>query len=214
MWQDGSGNPGHGFSLRRRRLSTIAKEVSSRMFAESLESRIHAANFDIMHARSMHEVPADLVAMILSERHHYPYIITLRGSDVSKFMPRYCQLYLKFLENVSATMFVSNALLQKAKSLGFSGKNAYVIPKAKFIVVGDGHLRSKIEQGAKEKALEISFAGRLDQSEVTKYMNAIDIMVLPSRNEGRPCVVSKAQTCGTFVVTFDSSEAGETIISE
>jgi glycosyltransferase involved in cell wall biosynthesis len=110
-------------------------------------------------------------------------------------MPRYRQLDLKFLENVSATIFVSSALLQKVKSLGFSGKNAYVIPKAKLIVVGDGHLRSRIEQEAKEKALEILFTGRLDQSEVTKYMNAMDIMVLPSRNEGRPCLVSKAQAC-------------------
>lgn len=48
-------------------MSTIGKEVSSRRFAECLEGQIRVANFDIIHARRMHELPAGLVAMTLSE---------------------------------------------------------------------------------------------------------------------------------------------------
>ena len=141
-------------------------------------------------------------------------------------------------------IFVSKALLEKARSFGYSGRNAVIIPngydpqifkpldkgqarrqlgihsegykyvgfvgnlieikradklveifdlvrrgypKVKFIVVGDGYLRGKMEQEAKDKGLEVLFTGRLDQSEVAKYMNAMDVMILPSRREGFDC---------------------------
>lgn len=35
--------------------------------------------------------------------------------------------------------------------------------------------------------------------EVPYYMNAIDVMILPSRNEGWPCIVLEAQACGVPV---------------
>jgi len=43
-------------------------------------------------------------------------------------MPHRKEIYVDVLEKASATIFVSKALLERAKSLGFSGKNAVVIP--------------------------------------------------------------------------------------
>jgi len=57
------------------------------------------------------------------------------------------------------------------------------VENAKFIVVGDGYLRKKMEQKAKEKRLDVIFTGRLSQYEVVIYMNAMDVTVLPSRKE-------------------------------
>ena len=85
------------------------------------------------------------------------------------------------------------------------------VENVKFIVVGDGYLRKKMEQEAKERGLEVLFTGRLSQKEVALYMNAMDVMVLPSRNEGWPCVVLEAQACGTCVVGSSNGGIPEAI---
>jgi glycosyltransferase involved in cell wall biosynthesis len=59
--------------------------------------------------------------------------------------------------------------------------------------------------------LNIIFTGRLPQKDVAKYMSAMDVMVLPSRNEGWPCVVLEAQTCGTCVVGSSNGGIPEAI---
>ena len=210
---------------------------------------------DLVHAHGMYEVAAGNVARLISERTGIPYVITLHGSDVNIVMRKRTANYVDTLENASKCIFVSNALLKKAKSFGYSGRNGIVIPngydtkifypmdkdtvrnnlgvyrpnlkyvgfvgnlnKVKradklpsifweiqkrvqdvtFIVVGDGPLRKKVELDT--AGLNVVFTGRKPQEEVAKWMNAMDIMVLPSRNEGFPAVAVEAQACGTIVV--------------
>ncbi|KAF2955574.1 glycosyl transferase group 1 [Marinitoga sp. 38H-ov] len=87
--------------------------------------------------------------------------------------------------------------------------NLIGIKNTKFIVVGDGYLRNEIEN--KTKNLDILFTGRVSQNDVAKYMNAMDIMILPSRNEGWPCVVLEAQACGTDVIGSNNGGIPEAI---
>ncbi|WP_041077422.1 glycosyltransferase family 4 protein [Thermotoga caldifontis] len=234
--------------------------------AERIERSFKIVEYDLIHAHGMYDVPAGLIAKILADKYRKPFIVTAHGSDVNILMPRRREIYVDVLESASATIFVSNALLERAKSLGFSGRNAVVIPNgydetifkpmdkemvrkelgiykegykyvgfvgnlipikradklgeifnliAKeipetfFIVVGDGSLRQRIEK--ETKGLNIIFTGRLPQTEVAKYMNAMDVMVLPSRNEGWPCVVLEAQACGTCVVGSNNGGIPEAI---
>lgn len=79
----------------------------------------------------------------------------------------------------------------------------------RFIIVGDGELRDKIKR--QMKGMDVIFTGRVPQEEVVKYMNAMDIMILPSRNEGWPCVVLEAQSCGTCVVGSSNGGIPEAI---
>ena len=233
-------------------IATQAKD-----FVHCMESRFDLSSFDLIHAHGMFTPPAGLIAQILSEKYSKPYVLTVHGSDVNILMEKRKKVYLGVFESAQTVIFVSNALLEKARSFGYSGKNAVVIPngydpqifrlldkdqvrrqlgiytegykyvgfvgnlieikradklveifdlirkgypKVKFIVVGDGHLRGKMEGRAKQKGLDVLFTGLLDQPEVAKYMNAMDVMVLPSRNEGFPTVVIEAQACGTCVV--------------
>lgn len=175
-------------------------------------------------------------------------------------------IYLETLENAARCIFVSRALLEKAKSFGYSGQNATVIPNGydpdvfkpmdkntvrkelgiykenthyvgfvgnlipikradklpeifrkiakelpntRFLIVGDGALRDKILK--EMKGLDVVFAGRVPQVEVAKYMNAMDVMVLPSRNEGWPCVILEAQACGTCVIGSSNGGIPEAI---
>jgi glycosyltransferase involved in cell wall biosynthesis len=244
----------------------IAKQAEG--FVHCVESRFDLSSFDLIHAHGMFTPPAGLIAQILSEKYSKPYVLTVHGSDVNILMEKRKKVYLGVFESAQAVIFVSNALLEKARSFGYSAKNAAVIPngydpqifrsldkdqvrrqlgiytegykyvgfvgglieikradklveifelirkrvsKVKFIVVGDGHLRGKMEEQAKQKGLDVLFTGMLEQSEVAKYMNAMDVMILPSRNEGFGAVVIEAQACGTCVVGSSNGGIPEAI---
>ncbi len=244
----------------------IAKQAKD--FVHCVESRFDLSSFDLIHAHGMFTPPAGLIAQILSEKYSKPYVLTVHGDDVNTLMKERKKVYLGVFESAQAVIFVSNALLEKARSFGYSAKNAVVIPngydpqifrsldkdqvrrqlgiytegykyvgfvgdlieikradklieifelirkrvsKVKFIVVGDGHLRGKMEKQAKQKGLDVLFTGMLEQSEVAKYMNAMDVMILPSRSEGWPCVVLEAQACGTCVIGSSNGGIPEAI---
>lgn len=220
----------------------------------------------LIHAHGMYEVAAGNVARLISGRTGIPYVITMHGSDVNIVMRKRAANYVNTLENASKCIFVSNALLKKAESFGYSGRNGIVIPNGydpkifypsdkdtmrknlgvyrpnlkyvgfvgnlneikradklpsifwdihkrvpdvMFIVVGDGPLRKKVEQYT--SGLNVVFTGRLPQEEVAKWMNAMDIMVLPSRNEGFVAVAVEAQACGTIVVGSSNGGIPEAI---
>jgi len=223
--------------------------------------------FDLIHAHGMYNfIPSGLVAMELSEKYGIPFVVTLHGSDINYRMKWRKELYLNVLENAAKCIFVSNGLLNRAKSYGYSGKNATVIPNGynseifkpmdkdqirkelgiykegykyvgyvgnliyvkradklpeifkyvhkevpntEFIVVGDGKYRKKLERAT--EGLDVHFTGMLPQNEVPKWMNAMDVMLLPSRNEGFPTVVNEAQGCGVSVVGSSNGGIPEAI---
>ena len=244
----------------------------SKEFSKQLEKQINLKSYDIIHAHGMSlNLPAGYIAKLISEKYDIPFFVTLHGGDVNYNMAKNKKnrtIYIETFENASKVIFVSNALLEKAKSLGYSGKNAIVIPngydpeifkpmdkkqvrkelgiykkeykyvgfvgnlipvkradklpeifenisknydKVMFLIVGDGYLKEKIEKEMKEKSLEYIFTGRVSQGSVAKWMNAMDIMVLPSRNEGFGAVVIEAQACGTCVVGSSNGGIPEAI---
>jgi len=70
-------------------------------------------------------------------------------------------------------------------------------------------LREEIKK--ETEGLNIIFTGRLPQQEVAKWMNAMDVMILPSRNEGFGAVAIEAQACGTCVVGSSNGGIPEAI---
>jgi len=220
--------------------------------------------FHIIHAHGMYDAPAGLVAKLLSQKLNIPYMVTCHGSDINLAMPKAKELYVDVLENAAKVIFVSNALLNKAKSFGYAGENSVVIPNgiepdifkpldkekikkelglskkvvgfvgglkkvkradklpeifsyissiydAEFLVVGDGELRKGIENECKKRRLQVKFVGNVSHEDVPYYMNAMDVMILPSRNEGWPCVVLEAQGCEVAVVGSSNGGIPEAI---
>ena len=236
----------------------------SKEVAEDLFDKIRGNEFDIIHAHGMYEPPAGLVAKLLSQKLNIPYVVTCHGSDINLLMENAKELYIDVLGNADKVIFVSNALLNKAKSLSYSGTNAVVIPngidpkifkpldkekikrelglskkvvgfvgnlvfikradkfpeifeniastqEVEFLVVGDGELRENIEKECQKRNLNVKFVGRVSQDKVPYYMNAMDVMILPSRNEGFGAVVIEAQACGVPVVGSSNGGIPEAI---
>ncbi|WP_331710072.1 glycosyltransferase [Fervidobacterium ngatamarikiense] len=261
--------------VKRSLPSFIASELSFKYVLKNalravseIEKNADVSSYDIIHAHGMFRVPAGIVAFFIAEKYRKPYILTLHGSDVNYMMKKWRKKYIPFLERAARTIFVSNALLERAKQFGYSGKNAMVVPNGfdpdifkplekelirkelgiyspgykyvgfvgnlnyvkradklteiflkiaksighvKFIVVGDGQLRRKLEKSLRDENLEAVLIGRVSQVDVAKYMNAMDVMILPSRNEGFGAVVIEAQACGTCVVGSNNGGIPEAI---
>ena len=85
----------------------------------------------------------------------------------------------------------------------------------KFWIVGDGKLRPELEPLIRKAAgTDVMFMGNRPADEMPDIMNCIDVLVLPSRNEGLPLVAMEALRCGANVVGSDVGGIPEVIGKE
>lgn len=90
--------------------------------------------------------------------------------------------------------------------------NIHLDMNLKFWVVGDGRLRKKVESDIKmNSSAQVKFWGNVDADEMPYIMACIDILVLPSINEGLPLVAIEALKCGAAVVGSDVGGISEVI---
>lgn len=77
-------------------------------------------------------------------------------------------------------------------------------PNAKLFMIGDGHLKPEIEQQAQELGIQnkIVFTGNINN--VQDYLQAMDVMILPSLFEGLPLVVIEWQIAGIPCLLSDT----------
>ena len=91
---------------------------------------------------------------------------------------------------------------------GFSGS-------LKFWIVGDGKLRSALESAfAQRGSGQIRFFGNVPPTDMPSIMNCVDLLVIPSLNEGLPLVCAEALRCGANVVGSDVGGIAEVIGTE
>lgn len=192
--------------------------------------------------------PIGLGVKKYSAKYDIPYVITCHGSEINVTMqnPRLRTATVDILENAKKVEFVSLALLNRAKSFGYSGKNAEVVyngidtsifnvqhieQKAKvvgfvgnlipikgvdrlpeifgkikqkytgnvtFTVVGKGSMEDELKHSTEE--LSIKFTGQLTQAELAAEYAKMNVLVVPSREEGYSCAIKEAQACGVIPV--------------
>lgn len=77
-----------------------------------------------------------------------------------------------------------------------------LLPAARFLIVGDGPLRSTIEAELEKRKLagKVELAGRVEPTAIPGLLRKMDALLLPSKNEGWPCVVLEAHAVGVPVV--------------
>ena len=69
-----------------------------------------------------------------------------------------------------------------------------------FWVAGNGSLREQLEDQLKQHNLPYKFFGKLLPREIPSFMNCLDVLLLPSLNEGLPLVTLEAKKCGVHIV--------------
>lgn len=74
--------------------------------------------------------------------------------------------------------------------------------EVKFLIGGDGQLRSKVEEYLEDENLsdEVKLSGWIPHDELPKYLNDLKLLVLPSYTEGLPNIMLEAMACGTPVL--------------
>lgn len=76
------------------------------------------------------------------------------------------------------------------------------IPNAKLVLIGDGELRTEIQERVQNEKLDVFFVGLSD--EVENWLQAMDMSVFPSLFEGLPLGLVEAQAAGLPCVLSDT----------
>lgn len=84
------------------------------------------------------------------------------------------------------------------------------------VYVGDGELRESLRQQAQTLGIadRVRLAGAQPPGQVVRHMQAADVLVVPSRNEGLPNVLREAFACALPVVATDVGGIREIVTEE
>jgi glycosyltransferase involved in cell wall biosynthesis len=89
-------------------------------------------------------------------------------------------------------------------------------PDARLLLVGDGWNRSRLKQQVRDAGVadQVVFEGLIPPQDVPAAMSAMDVMALPSYQEGQGLVLVEALLCGCAIVAYDVGGIGEICINE
>lgn len=113
------------------RLGRVPMGLVARVAAEALATvgvpGGGARAFDVVHAHGMYTLPAGAVAERVAAALDVPFVVSLHGSDVEEVMPRRAAAYQEVLGRAAATIYVSEALRERAVQLGAPRERSHVI---------------------------------------------------------------------------------------
>jgi glycosyltransferase involved in cell wall biosynthesis len=91
---------------------------------------------------------------------------------------------------------------------------ARALPEARFLVIGDGPWRGKLEAWAAEPALRgrICFAGLVSPAEVPRWIASVDVVVHLSTREGLPRAAAQALAAGKPIVAYPLDGTPEVVV--
>lgn len=112
-----------------------------------------------------------------------------------------------FSKDDKVILFVHRLAARKGADLipNIASKVVSKIQGVKFIIIGEGPLKSKIEKEITKMKLEnnVLLKGTVPNKDVVKYFVTSDVFIMPSREEGFPRVLIEATAMGVPFVTTD-----------
>ena len=144
--------------------------------------------------------------------------VILRGVDTQLFHPNHQQRELvrkKFGVKHDDIIILFAGRLVPVKGIKYFVKMAKMLAKKndrwKFLIAGDGVLRSKLEKETSQYRSSIKFIGW--RNDMPAVMNAADIFVLSSISEGCPNAVLEACACAKPVVATNVGATRDIILN-
>lgn len=120
-------------------------------------------------------------------------------------------------KNTKVVSFVGNLLEVKNPQLIapiFSAVQHKYNGSVEFWIIGSGKFASQVENSCIEHGIKYTMWGSQPVDKMPDFFNCIDVLVLPSRNEGLPLVTVEALACGANVVGSDVGGICEAIGKE
>ena len=164
---------------------------------------------------------SEAVRRSLIQNYDYPAPKTLtipNGVDLSEFGPSECQraaVRKRLGLRPHDTMLVSTARLAPVKAIDVLIRAvADVIRRGQectCVLVGDGPLREQIQDQVRALGLAKHVILEGFQPDVKPYLQAADVFVLSSRQEGMPLALVEAMACGLPCVVTDVGGNAEAI---
>ncbi len=107
---------------------------------------------------------------------------------------------LGLAENEPVVLCVGNLLPVKNPELLVRALATLPMPRPRLVFAGTGPLEGRLKELTGTIGVEARFVGRLDPVEIAKWMSAVDLLCIPSLNEGVPNVLLEAQAAGLPVI--------------
>lgn len=149
-----------------------------------------------------------------------PIEVLPTGYDSNRFYPRdrqICRKMLNLPENKRIILTIGSlvkvkghmSLIHAIEELESEFKDVLCV------ILGEGSLRNELQKEIKRCGLEevIKLVGRKPRDELPIWINACDLFVLASLNEGNPTVMFEALGCGIPFVSTDVGGVREVITS-
>lgn len=132
------------------------------------------------------------------------------GVDLDLFK----NIYLK--SNKKVVGYIGNLSIIKGSDrlldiFDYINKN---MDEIEFIIVGDGELKKELEANMKSKNINAYFTGRVRAEHIPEYICKMDVLILPSRNEGFGMVIIEANACGVPCIASNVGGIPEIINDE
>ncbi|MEK6285237.1 MAG: glycosyltransferase [Acidobacteriota bacterium] len=127
------------------------------------------------------------------------------GRPATEDRPRVCFLFAGKLEPKKRIMDLLRAMDVARRKC----------PSIHLLVAGAGELMDEARQFAESRSLPVTFAGFLNQSQITRAYAAADCLVLPSdHGETWGLVVNEAMACGLPAIVSDQAGCGPDLVEE
>ena len=134
------------------------------------------------------------------------------------FDRKMCRKSLGLQNDNKIILYIGTMRMIKGSDVGVKAfiKLAKKNDKVIFVLIGDGELRPDLEKVIRHAGLSklVRFEGWKPNAELVEYLNAADLLVVPSRNEGAPIAIMESLACGTPVVATRVGGIPELLINE
>ena len=110
---------------------------------------------------------------------------------------------------------ITVATLTAKKRVDFVLEIAKLMPFVRFMIVGDGPERGRLEDLLRKHSVDnVEFCGRLNVDEVHAAYHSSRIFLLTSASEGTPTAILEAMACGLPIVTSASNDFSQLLEDE